>query len=358
MENKSQALKSVNIPKQTYYRKRRGKMYGPPKKRPSPPRALSSEQKQEVLDVLHEARFQDKAPQEVYATLLDEGVFLCSIRTMYRILEEHNEVRERRNILRHPKYSKPELLATKPNQVWSWDITKLRGPAKWTSYYLYVMLDIFSRKAIGWMVAPRQTAELAEEFITECCWREGIEEDHLDIHSDRGTPMTSKAVALLMSDLGVTKSHSRPYVSNDNPYSEAHFKTLKFRPEFPKCFGSIEDARAFCRVFFDWYNHEHYHSGIALMTPATVHDGKAKECNRRRQAVLDAAFEKHPERFWKRPKTISLPKAVWINDPAKDKSKGTKGSIATTGSESQQEIQSVGIAEVGTADGGILAGVR
>jgi putative transposase len=218
--------------------------------------------------------------------------------------------------LRHPNYTKPELLATKPNQVWTWDITKLRGPEKWTSYYLYVMIDIFSRKVVGWLVATRQTAELAEQLITECCWREAIDADQLEIHSDRGAPMTAKAVALLMSDLGVTKSHSRPYVSNDNPFIEAHFKTLKYRPDFPKRFGCIEDARAFCRDFFDWYNNEHYHSGIALMTPSTVHDGDAEKCRARRQTVLDAAYAAHPERFRKRPIAQSPPSSVWINKPS------------------------------------------
>lgn len=269
-----------------------------------------------VIDVLHEDRFVDKAPAEVYATLLDEGVYLCSIRTMYRILQAESEVRERRNQLRHPEYKKPELLATAPNQVWSWDITKLKGPVKWTYFYLYVIIDIFSRHVVGWMIAGRETAELAKQLIAESCIRQGIDENQLFIHSDRGAPMTSKALALLMSDLGITKSLSRPYVSNDNPYSESQFKTLKYRPSFPERFGSLQDARAFCQQFFNWYNNEHYHSGIALMTPAMVHYGSAEECNRKRQIVLSGAFEKHPERFVNgQPTVLELPQEAWINPP-------------------------------------------
>jgi putative transposase len=266
--------------------------------------------------VLHEERFVDKAPAEIYATLLDEGRYLCSIRTMYRILKSLDEVRERRNQLRHPQYKKPELLAVAANQVWSWDITKLKGPAKWNYYYLYVILDIFSRYAVGWMIATRETAELAKMLIAETCMRQGIDRAQLIIHSDRGSPMKSKAVALLLSDLGVGKSFNRPYVSNDNPYSESQFKTLKDRPQFPDRFGSIQDARAFCRRFFAWYNDEHYHGGIALMTPATVHYGQAQKCNAARQKVLWTAHDAHPERFVRgRPKTIALPPAVWINKP-------------------------------------------
>lgn len=279
-------------------------------------RALSSEERQRVIDVLHEERFMDKAPAEIYATLLDEGRYLCSIRTMYRILKSLDEVRERRNQLRHPQYKKPELLAVAPNQVWSWDITKLKGPAKWNYYYLYVILDIFSRYAVGWMIATRETAELAKTLIAETCLRQGIDRSQLIIHSDRGSPMKSKAVALLLSDLGVGKSFNRPHVSNDNPYSESHFKTLKDRPLFPDRFGSIQDARVFCRHFFAWYNDEHYHGGIALMTPATVHYGQAQDCNDARQKILWNAHDAHPERFVRgRPKAIAFPPAVWINKP-------------------------------------------
>lgn len=258
----------------------------------------------------------DKAPAAIYATLLDEGRYLCSISTMYRILRSLDEVRERRNQLRHPQYKKPELLATAPNQVWSWDITKLKGPAKWNYYYLYVILDIFSRYAVGWMVATRETAELAKTLIEKTCMRQNIDRSQLTIHSDRGSPMKSKAVALLLSDLGVGMSFNRPYVSNDNPYSESHFKTLKDRPLFPARFGCIQDARALCRQFFDWYNNEHYHGGIALMTPYTVHSGQAKHCNQARQNVLSTAHATHPERFVRgHPKTLELPKAAWINKP-------------------------------------------
>lgn len=304
------------MPRSSYYRHLKPPLKGANKEKRRHPRSLNSEAKERVLAVLHEDRFADKAPQEVYASLLDEGIYLCSISTMYRILRERNEVRERRNALRHPRYKKPELLATAPNQVWSWDITKLKVPVKWTYYYLYVILDIFSRYAVGWMVATREGAELAKHLIGETCQRQDIDKDALIIHSDRGPAMTSKAVALLMADLGVTKSLNRPYVSNDNPYSESQFKTLKYQPTFPESFGSIEDARAFCQRFFDWYNNEHYHSGIALMTPAMVHYGLAENCNRSRQDVLSQAYQQHPERFVRGlPKTLELPKAAWINPP-------------------------------------------
>jgi len=281
-----------------------------------PPLALSREEQQRVLDALHEERFVDKAPQEVYASLLDEGTYLCSVRTMYRILEAHQEVKERRNQLRHPVYTKPELLAQGPNQVWSWDITKLKGPAKWTSFYLYVILDIFSRYVVGWMVASRESGSLAKKLIEQTCEKQMIQADELCIYSDRGTSMTSKTVALLLADLSITKSLSRPHVSNDNPYSEAHFRTMKYRPEFPERFGCIEDARSFCQQFFSWYNTEHYHSGIGFLTPEDVHYGRAQQIVKDRQTVLNAAFEEHPERFkGNLPKSLSLPNAVWINKP-------------------------------------------
>jgi len=258
----------------------------------------------------------DKAPQEVYAALLDQGRYLCSIRTMYRLLEANQELRERRDQLRHPSYAKPELLATAPNQVWSWDITKLLGPVKWAYFYLYVILDIFSRYVVGWMVASRETALLAKKLIDEACQKQGIHPGQLLIHADRGPSMKSKPVALLLSDLGVTKTHSRPHVSNDNPYSEAQFKTLKYRPDFPERFGSLEDARAFCQAFFSWYNTEHHHSGIGLMTPEVVHFGLAKEVLKAREKVLLAAYEKHPERFVRKvPVPLALPQAAWINPP-------------------------------------------
>ncbi len=262
----------------------------------------------------------DKAPHEVYATLLDEGQYFCSIRTMYRLLESHQEVKERRDQLRHPAYQKPELLATAPNQVWSWDITKLLGPAKWTYFYLYVVLDIFSRYVVGWMIAGRETAVLAQKLIHEAIEKQSIQSGQLTIHADRGPSMKSKPVALLLSDLGVTKTHSRPHTSDDNPYSEAQFKTLKYRPDFPERFGSIEDARAFCQAFFTWYNTEHHHSGVGLMTPHVVHYGLAEERFQAREKVLLAAYEAHPERFVKKaPIPLPLPQAAWINPPKSEK---------------------------------------
>jgi putative transposase len=284
--------------------------------RPRPPLARSDDEERRVLEMLHSERFMDRSPYQVYAALLDAGQYLCSIRTLYRLLERHDEVRERRNQRRHPAYAKPELLATGPNQVWSWDITKLKGPATWTYFYLYVILDLFSRCAVGWMVAHRESSELAQRLIGETCQRQGIQAGALVLHADRGSSMTSKGVEQLLVDLGVTKTHSRPHVSDDNPYSEAQFKTLKYRPGFPAQFGSIEDARAHCAAFFDWYNHDHYHSGIALLTPASVHTGQAAEILVKRNRVLAAAFAEHPERFkGKLPVAQPLPEAAWINPP-------------------------------------------
>jgi putative transposase len=305
------ACAGLGVSRASYYRQQKPK--GEPNSKPKPARALSDEERQQVLAVLHSERFVDQSPQEVYATLLDEGTFLCSIRTMYRILVEHTEVRERRNQLRYPNYQKPELLATTANQLWSWDITKLHGPCKWTYFYLYVILDVFSRYVVGWMVAHRESATLAERLYAfggakpyeQTTLKQQIQPDPLTIHADQGAAMTSKAVALLLSDLGVTKTHSRPHVSNDNPYSESQFKTLKYQPLFPKQFGSIEDARTFCQTFFSWYNHDHHHSGIGLLTPS---DLTAPE------AVLQAAYQTHPERFVKGlPQPPAVPTEVWIN---------------------------------------------
>jgi putative transposase len=285
-------------------------------------RALDKGERRAVLDILHQERFVDKAPREVYATLLDEGAYLCSPSTMYRLLNQEGEVKERRNQLRHPPYRKPELLATGPNQVWSWDITKLLGPVKWTYFYLYVILDIYSRYAVGWMVALRESAALAERLIRGTCDKQGIVPGLLTIHADRGSSMKSKPVALLLADLGVTKTHSRPHVSNDNPFSESQFKTLKYRPDFPKRFGSLEDSRIFCRTFFDWYNTEHRHNGISLLTPEMVHYGLADSVIASRQEVLQAAYALHPERFVRKvPAALPLPEAVWINPPIKGESK-------------------------------------
>lgn len=271
-----------------------------------------------MLDIMHSERFVDQVPAQVYATLLDEGTYHCSVRTMYRILAGADEVRERRDQARRPNYQKPELLATRPNEVWSWDITKLIGPGKWMHYCLYVMMDIFSRYVVGWMVNERENAQLAEHFIGETYRKQGIKKGELTIHADRGSSMTSKPVALLLSDLGVIKTHSRPQVSNDNPFSESQFKTMKYRPEFPDRFGSTQDARAFCQEFFPWYNTEHHHSGLGLLTPASVHYGLAGAIRGQRQVTLSDFYTRHPERFVKGPPVpAKLPDAVWINPPVK-----------------------------------------
>jgi len=312
------ASQVLGVPRSQVYRTRKSAQAGEttPPNRPSPERKLPPEERQAVRETLNSFRFQDCAPREVYATLLDEGQYLCHWRTMYRILDEHQEVRERRNLLVHPAYTKPELLATRPNELWSWDITRLLGPTKWTYFYLYVILDVFSRYVVGWMVALQQTAHLAEELISETCQRQGIRPEQLTLHADRGPAMIAKTVAMLLADLGVTKTHSRPYVSDDNPYSEAQFKTLKYRPDFPGRFGSAPDARGWCLSFFDWYNYHHHHSGIQLLTPADVHYGRSGQILQQRQQVLLDAYLKHPERFVKgQPVMQSLPSAVWINTP-------------------------------------------
>jgi putative transposase len=305
---------ALGLPRATYYRRRRPRPAPRPRRRP--PRALPAGEQAAVLAVLHEPRFVDLAPAEIYATLLDEGQYLCSERTMYRLLAAAHEVRERRNQLRHPRYAAPELLARRPNELWSWDITKLLGPVKWTYFYLYVMLDVFSRYVVSWMVAHRESATLAERFIHESCGRQGIDRGQLTIHADRGPAMTSKPVALLLADLGVTKTHARPHVSNDNPFSEAQFKTLKYRPAFPARFGSIQDARAHCHVFFPWYNTEHHHSGLGLLTPADVHHGVAEQRVAARATVLATAYAAHSERFPAGlPHPPARPVEVWINPP-------------------------------------------
>jgi len=293
---------ALGVAPASYYRSRRP---GSPARPRSSPRALSSEERQDVLEVLHEPRFVDAAPAEVAAKLLDEGRYLCSARTMYRILAANQEVRERRNQLRHPSYAAPELLATAPNELWSWDITKLKGPAKWIYYYLYVILDVFSRYVVGWMVAERESAALAERLIETTCERQEIARRQLTLHADRGPAMRSKDVALLLADLGVTKTHSR------------QFKTLKYRPEFPDRFGCLPHARRFCGPFFRWYNTEHRHSGLAMLTPHDVHYGLAEQRLAERAAVLAAAYAAHPERFPHGvPTPGTLPPAVWINKPA------------------------------------------
>jgi putative transposase len=278
---------------------------------------LSAVERAQVLEVLHAERFWDTAPASVYATLLDEGSYLCSVSTMYRLLRARGETGDRRRHASHPARVKPELLASGPNQCWSWDITKLAGPAKWTWFYLYVILDIYSRYVVGWMVAAREAALLAERLLADTIRQQGIDAGRLTIHADRGSSMTSKPVAMLLADLGVTRSHSRPHVSNDNPYSESQFKTLKHHPTFPERFGSLQEARGFCQRFFGWYNFEHRHSGIALLTPADVHLGRAEQITLARGAVLEGAFAAHPERFVRNPpQPPRLPEAVWINKPA------------------------------------------
>ena len=306
---------ALSVPRATYYRRQTPREVVP-RVRPPVPRALPPEERRMVSAMLNDDRFADLPPAQVYATLLDEGKFVCSVPTMYRILRENRQVRERRNQLRHPRYAALELLATRPNELWSWDITKLKGPAKWTYFYLYVILDVFSRYVVGWMAAYRESAALANHLIEDTCERQGIKEGQLTIHADRGPSMISKSVALLLSDLGVTKTHGRPHVSNDNPYSESHFKTLKYRPEFPERFGSMQDARSFLSEFFDWYNTMHHHSGLGLMTPYDVHFGMATKKYAEREAVLRKAFEAMPERFVRGvPKPPELPREVWINKP-------------------------------------------
>jgi len=310
------SCRALGVARASAYRHRDPRPPSAPRLRRGSPLALSDEERAEVLAELHSERFVDASPAAIYATLLDEGRYLASERTMYRILAANAEVRERRDQLRHPAYASPELLATGPNQVWSWDITKLRGPAQWTYFYLYVLLDVFSRYVPGWLVASRESAALAERLIADSVAKHAVPAGQLTIHADRGSSMTSRPVALLLADLGIAKSHSRPHVSNDNPYSEAQFKTLKYRPTFPARFGSIEEARAFCRTFFTWYNEQHRHSGIGLLTPAVIHFGLAPAVRAARAVTLERAYAAHPERFVRRPPTPpALPTAVWINKP-------------------------------------------
>jgi putative transposase len=318
---KKPACEALKVPRATFYRRMTSPSVVPEKvRRRDPPLALTTQERQTVLDILHSERFQDKAPHQAYAILLDDGHYHCSIRTMYRILAaEHGDVKERRRQVQRPAYAKPELLATGPNQVWSWDITKLKGPMKWTYFYLYVILDIFSRYVVGWMVAYQEQQSLAKRLIEQSVLKQGIQSGQLTIHADRGSSMKSKVVAQLMADLGITRTHSRPHVSNDNPYSEAQFKTLKYAPAFPHRFGSIQDARSFCQDFFTWYNKEHRHSGIGLMTPQQVHYGLSPAVLEHRSRVLKEAFHHNPIRFKNKiPKPPSLPEAAWINRPSSD----------------------------------------
>ena len=314
----SRACRAFDVARSSLYRRRQPVEDKPAVARHSRvvPRRLKLEERAAVLDTLNSERFADAAPAAVYATLLDEGVYLCSIATMYRILRQARQVRERRAQLQRPNYARPELLATRPNQVWSWDITKLRGPGKWMYFQLYVILDIFSRYVVGWLIADRESEALAVALIEQTCAKQGIKPGALTIHADRGSAMKSKPVAFLLADLGVEKTHSRPHVSNDNPYSESQFKTMKYRPEFPDRFHSREQARVFCQHFFAWYNTEHRHSGLGLLTPAAMHDGRGAAITEQRALVLAAAFLLSPERFVRGiPRPPSPPVAVWINPP-------------------------------------------
>ena len=309
------ACTALGVSRATFYRRQRPAP-GRQQPRSTPARALCEAEREQVLDTLVSARFVDRSPAEVVATLLDEGQFLCSERTMYRILAAQQPVRERRNQLAHPHYTKPDLVATAPNQTWSWDITRLLGPKRWTYFYLYVLLDIFSRYVVGWMLAERESSALAARLIEQSCLKQALQPQVLTLHSDRGAPMTSKCTAQLLADLGVTRSLSRPQVSDDNPFSEAQFKTLKYHPGFPGRFAGISAATAFCRSFFPWYNTEHRHAGIAMLTPGDVHHGRAQRTLQRRERALRLAWSQHPERFVHGiPKPHPLPTEVWINPP-------------------------------------------
>jgi putative transposase len=311
------ACEAVGMPRSSLYRQRRPRPTPAP--RPASPRALSPQERRQVLETLNDEAFADQPPAQVHASLLDAGIYLCSVRTMYRILDENEQVRERRDVLRHPAYSKPELLATAPNQVWSWDITKLKGPVKYSYFYLYVILDIFSRYVVGWMLASRESKALAQRLIAESCQKQNVVAGQLTIHADRGAAMIAKTTAQLLADLGVSESHSRPHVSDDNPFSESQFKTLKYRPEFPDRFGSQQHALDVCRALFAWYNTEHHHSALGFLTPEDVHYGRAAAILAERQRVLDQAYAKKPERFVRaRPRPLQLPDAVWINPPTKE----------------------------------------
>ncbi len=309
------ACRALGVSRSTFYRRARPAP-GRRQPRPTPARALSQIERKRVEATLASPRFVDRSPGEVVATLLDEGRYLCSERTMYRILEANHPVRDRRNQRVHPSYAKPELVATAPNQVWSWDITRLLGPQTWTYYYLYVLLDLFSRYAVGWMVADRENSALAQRLIEETCLKHGVKPDVLTLHSDRGAPMTSQGTAQLLARLGVNRSLGRPRVSDDNPYSEAHFKTLKYHPDFPSRFNCQDAATDYCRSFFPWYNTQHRHAGIAMLTPETVHYGRVQAVIEQRQRTLSAAWKSSPERFvGGQPMHTPLPQAVWINKP-------------------------------------------
>jgi putative transposase len=311
------ACRALGVSRAGFYRRQQPlPARSTPTTRRASPRALTQVERQGIRAVLNSSRFVDQAPAQIHTTLLDEGVYHCSTRTMYRILDDAQEVRERRNLLRHPLYHKPELIATGPNQVWSWDITMLAGPGKGSRFHLYVILDIFSRYVVGWLLAERECAHLAERLIRESCAKQNVQPEQLTIHSDRGPSMKSQTVAQLLAALGIIKSQSRPHVSNDNPFSESQFKTLKYRPEFPEHFASYDEARAFCVEFFAWYNDQHYHSGLRMLTPASVHYNRAGPILAQRSLTLQAAYAAHPERFVHGlPKPKPVPPTVWINPP-------------------------------------------
>ena len=316
----TQACQALGFPRSSYYYNKQG--YGKPqspKARSTPPRALSSEERDHVRQLLESPRFVDQSPRQVYATLLDEGVYHCSPRTMYRILEAHDEVKERRNQLQHPLYTKPQLMAEAPNQLWSWDITKLKSPFKFVYFYLYLMLDVYSRYIVGWMIADHESAELGQQLISHSCQQHQILPHQLTIHADNGGPMTALTTAQLLQSLQVQKTHSRPHTPNDNPFSESQFKTMKYRPDFPRQFDSLDQARSWMRPFVHWYNHEHYHSGLALLSPADVHFGRVDQVLQQRNATLANAYQKHPERFVRGlPQHPRPPSQVWINPPTLD----------------------------------------
>jgi putative transposase len=309
---KARACQALDLPRSRLYPRPQAARSS----RSTPAHAFSAEERTAIRALLNSEGFMDKAPRQIYAALLDEGTYLCHWRSMYRILQDFSEVRERRKQRQHPVYRKPELLAEAPNQVWSWDITKLGGPAKWTHFALYTVIDIFSRFIVGWMIAERESAALAKQLIVAAAAKQHIQPEQLTLHADNGKPMKARTLALLLHELGIEKSHSRPYVSDDNPFSEAQFKTVKYHPTYPDRFGCVQDARAWARPFFDWYNYEHYHVGLNLLTPAVVHYGQAEVVCQQRQAVLAAAYARHPQRFARgEPVVKGVPDAVWINPP-------------------------------------------
>lgn len=313
------ACEALGVSRSSLYRARQSRPHplGSRQPRPTPAHALSLEERTQVRETLNSERFMDKAPRQVYAALLDDGRYLCHWRTMYRILAAHDEVCERRRIRRHPLYKKPELLATAPNQVWSWDITYLRGPHKWEHYPLYTVLDIYSRYVVGWMIAEIESSDLARQLIAATALKQDIQPDQLTLHADNGAPMRGKPLSQLLVDLGIAKSHNRPHTSDDNPFSEAHFKTMKYRPDYPDRFASLTEAQEWARHFFTWYNEQHYHSGLNLLTPASVHYQESPDVQQNRHAVMLAAYAAHPNRFVRgEPLVKGAPAAVWINPPA------------------------------------------